>query len=165
MFPRTRKYSRFFFAAMARKGGSPLSRAPLTQRTHQVRRCTPRNKTGWYPRRSRVCPLVSSLPYLPLALYPSRTYTYSRRHGFLSPSHEVTYRDARCFTTWVKLSHQVVTRTPRSLPFALSRPPRALVLIKLFLLLRLTRSAARCIYNLGEPLRALSEPQNRYREF
>lgn len=52
-------------AAMARKEEAFHPGAPLTQRTHQVRHCTPRNRTGWYPRRSRVCPLVSPPLRLP----------------------------------------------------------------------------------------------------
>ena len=82
----------------------------------------------------------------------------------LSPSHEVTYRDARCFTTWAKLSHQVVTRTLPfpSLPFffpSLALPLFLQVLIKLFLLLRLRR-----VFIISRSFRAHSEPQNRYQD-
>lgn len=71
-------------------------------------------------RRSRVCSLVSFRRCCPPSSSPS-----TRKYGILlSPSHEVTYRDARCFTTWAKLSHQVVTRTPFPSPIlSFATPP------------------------------------------
>lgn len=100
---------------LARNGRMP----PLTQRERRVlydrRRAPQEQDTGRYPRWSRVWPLnlvpPSSLSRPSLHLQGARIR--------LSPSHEVTYRDARCFTTWTKLSHQVVTRT---LPFLPSFP-------------------------------------------
>lgn len=123
---------------------SPHEAAPLTRRTHQVRHCTPQNRTGRYPRRSRVYPLVSFRRHPPCI---------RRKHGF-----SFHPRTKSCIVTPVvsQLRQSYLIKSSRG-RFPSTRHRQ--VLIKLFLLLRLWEG----IYNLAS-LRALSEPQNRYQD-
>lgn len=105
-------------------------RPPLT---HRARCCTPRNRTGRYPRRSRVYSLVSFHRCHPSTLSLYRKYEFS--------FHPRT--KSRIVTPVVsQLGQSYLIKSSRGRPFLpyLSFYPSSLplqVLIKLFLLLRL----------------------------